>query len=196
MVTDIRDPAARSKISSKPVWHGTGLPSRPESCYTIRRRRVQKGGFQGLYSGINIQPNLLKPHFRFVALRIWRTQRECASVSGEENNPALAQVHSWGVINELNFTPLHTNSMVLTKKFKYNESVIHMSHLQVFRSSLKVLTSSKAHHPLAHEATFLLSLWKAHSVLGAYFRLTHIAIAGRKLARLRIYEAMRRRASR
>ncbi|GBO99369.1 Putative 115 kDa protein in type-1 retrotransposable element R1DM [Eumeta japonica] len=41
--------------------------------------------------------------------------------------PRLARVHCWGVRNKLRFAPSKTNSMVLTKKLKYDDPVVHMN---------------------------------------------------------------------
>ncbi|GBP96814.1 Putative 115 kDa protein in type-1 retrotransposable element R1DM [Eumeta japonica] len=52
---------------------------------------------------------------------------QSASSIEEEANRALARVHCWGVRNKLRFAPSKTNSMVLTKKLKYDDPVVHMN---------------------------------------------------------------------
>ncbi|GBP26542.1 hypothetical protein EVAR_86045_1 [Eumeta japonica] len=47
----------------------------------------------------------------------------------EEINRAPARVHCWGVRNKLRFAPSKTNSIVLTKKLKYDDLVVHMNGL-------------------------------------------------------------------
>ncbi|GBP78908.1 hypothetical protein EVAR_55947_1 [Eumeta japonica] len=49
----------------------------------------------------------------------------------EQVNRAPAHVHCWGVRNKLRFTPSKTNSMVLTKKLKYDDPVVHMNNKQI-----------------------------------------------------------------
>ncbi|GBP24118.1 Probable RNA-directed DNA polymerase from transposon BS [Eumeta japonica] len=49
----------------------------------------------------------------------------------EETNHALGRVHCWGVRNKLRFAPSKTNSMVLTKKLKYDDPVVHMNGEQI-----------------------------------------------------------------
>ncbi|GBP14607.1 Putative 115 kDa protein in type-1 retrotransposable element R1DM [Eumeta japonica] len=57
--------------------------------------------------------------------------RQSASLIEEEANRALARVHCWGVRNKLRFAPLKTNSMVLTKKLKYDDPVVHINGEQI-----------------------------------------------------------------
>ncbi|GBP82536.1 Putative 115 kDa protein in type-1 retrotransposable element R1DM [Eumeta japonica] len=56
---------------------------------------------------------------------------QTASSIEEEANHALARVHCWGVRNKLRFAPSKTNSMVLTKKLKYDDPVVHMNGEQI-----------------------------------------------------------------
>ncbi|GBP21029.1 Putative 115 kDa protein in type-1 retrotransposable element R1DM [Eumeta japonica] len=56
---------------------------------------------------------------------------QSASSIEEEANHALARVHCWGVRNKLRFAPSKTNSMVLTKKLKYDDPVVHMNGEQI-----------------------------------------------------------------
>ncbi|GBP71821.1 Putative 115 kDa protein in type-1 retrotransposable element R1DM [Eumeta japonica] len=51
-------------------------------------------------------------------------------IEGEANR-ALACVHSWGVRNKLRFAPLKNNSMVLIKKLKYDDAVVHINGEQI-----------------------------------------------------------------
>ncbi|GBP29318.1 hypothetical protein EVAR_22689_1 [Eumeta japonica] len=46
---------------------------------------------------------------------------------GGETNRALARVHCWEVRYKLRFAPSKTNSIVLTKKLKYDDPVLHMN---------------------------------------------------------------------
>ncbi|GBP91972.1 Putative 115 kDa protein in type-1 retrotransposable element R1DM [Eumeta japonica] len=56
---------------------------------------------------------------------------QSASSIEEETNHALARVHCGGVRNKLRFAPSKTNSMVLTKKLKYDDPVVHMNGEQI-----------------------------------------------------------------
>ncbi|GBP90791.1 Putative 115 kDa protein in type-1 retrotransposable element R1DM [Eumeta japonica] len=56
---------------------------------------------------------------------------QSASSIEEEANHALARMHCWGVRNKLRFAPSKTNSMVLTKKLKYDDPVVHMNGEQI-----------------------------------------------------------------
>ncbi|GBP10181.1 Retrovirus-related Pol polyprotein from type-1 retrotransposable element R1 [Eumeta japonica] len=57
--------------------------------------------------------------------------RQSVSSIEEEANRALARVHYRGIRNKLRFTPSKTNSMVLTKKLKYDDPVVHMNGEQI-----------------------------------------------------------------
>ncbi|GBP95482.1 Retrovirus-related Pol polyprotein from type-1 retrotransposable element R1 [Eumeta japonica] len=46
-------------------------------------------------------------------------------------NRALTRVHCWRVRNKLRFAPTKTNSMMLTKKLKYDYPVVHMNGEQI-----------------------------------------------------------------
>ncbi|GBP61462.1 Putative 115 kDa protein in type-1 retrotransposable element R1DM [Eumeta japonica] len=56
---------------------------------------------------------------------------QLASSIEKETNHARARVHCWGVKNKLRFTPSKTNSIVLTKKLKCNDPVVHMDGEQI-----------------------------------------------------------------
>ncbi|GBP65862.1 Putative 115 kDa protein in type-1 retrotransposable element R1DM [Eumeta japonica] len=56
---------------------------------------------------------------------------QSASSIEEDANRALARVHCWGVRNKLRFAPSKTNSMMLTKKLKYDDPVVHMNGEQI-----------------------------------------------------------------
>ncbi|GBP86667.1 Putative 115 kDa protein in type-1 retrotransposable element R1DM [Eumeta japonica] len=56
---------------------------------------------------------------------------QSASSIEEKANRALAHVHCWGVKNKLRLAPLKTNSMVLTKKLKYDDPAVHMNGKQI-----------------------------------------------------------------
>ncbi|GBP11962.1 hypothetical protein EVAR_74578_1 [Eumeta japonica] len=52
---------------------------------------------------------------------------QSASSVEEAANRALVHVHCWEVRNKLRFVPSETNSMVLTRKLKYDDPVVHMN---------------------------------------------------------------------
>ncbi|GBP15282.1 hypothetical protein EVAR_92276_1 [Eumeta japonica] len=52
---------------------------------------------------------------------------QSASSIEEDANRAFAHVHDFGVINKLRFALSKTNSMVLTRKLKYDDPVVHMN---------------------------------------------------------------------
>ncbi|GBP34577.1 Retrovirus-related Pol polyprotein from type-1 retrotransposable element R1 [Eumeta japonica] len=56
---------------------------------------------------------------------------QSASSIEEEANRALACVHCWGVRNKLRFAASKTNSMVLTKKLKYDDPVVYMNDAKI-----------------------------------------------------------------
>ncbi|GBP90798.1 Putative 115 kDa protein in type-1 retrotransposable element R1DM [Eumeta japonica] len=56
---------------------------------------------------------------------------QSASSIEEEANRTLARVQCWGVRNKVRFAPSKTNLMVLTKKLKYDDPVVHMNGEQI-----------------------------------------------------------------
>ncbi|GBP04941.1 hypothetical protein EVAR_3816_1 [Eumeta japonica] len=63
----------------------------------------------------------------------------------KELNRALARVHCWGVRNKLKFAPPKINSMVLTKKLKYDDPVVHMNgEVLAFRADPLVIRVREA----------------------------------------------------
>ncbi|GBP26465.1 Putative 115 kDa protein in type-1 retrotransposable element R1DM [Eumeta japonica] len=146
IVAGVGDPAARSKLSGKPSWHGSRLSSGPRGCRQVHWRGVQEKDFERLYTGLYSRSNLLEPDSGFPTPRTRGTRRIRAGVCGpvvpvfsgqsassieEEANRALDRVHCWGVRNKLRFATLKTNSMVLTKKLKYDDPVVHMNGEQI-----------------------------------------------------------------
>ncbi|GBP73887.1 Putative 115 kDa protein in type-1 retrotransposable element R1DM [Eumeta japonica] len=98
----VGDSAACSKLPSKPQWHGSGIPSRP-------------GGYRQAFADDVV---------------LMFSEQSASSIE-EEVNRALACVHCWGVRNKLRFTPSKTNSIVLTKKLKYDDQVVRMNGEQI-----------------------------------------------------------------
>ncbi|GBP78444.1 Putative 115 kDa protein in type-1 retrotransposable element R1DM [Eumeta japonica] len=104
-----------------------------------------EGELPGLHTGLYSRSNLLESHSGLLTPRtrelgvyvqafaddvVLMFSGQSAS-SIEEANHALARVHCWGVRNKLRFAPSKTNSMVLTKKLKYDDPVVHMNGEQI-----------------------------------------------------------------
>ncbi|GBP77958.1 hypothetical protein EVAR_83206_1 [Eumeta japonica] len=56
---------------------------------------------------------------------------QSASSIEEEANRALARVHCWRARNKMIFAPLKNNLMMLIKKLKYDDPVVHMNGEQI-----------------------------------------------------------------
>ncbi|GBP94925.1 Retrovirus-related Pol polyprotein from type-1 retrotransposable element R1 [Eumeta japonica] len=103
------DPAAHSKLPSRPQWHDLGLPLRSGGYRQVRWRGVQKKDFQGLYTSLYSRSNLLESDFELPAPRRRGTRRllqafaddvvlifsgRSDSAVGEDTNRALTHVQS------------------------------------------------------------------------------------------------------
>ncbi|GBP98427.1 Putative 115 kDa protein in type-1 retrotransposable element R1DM [Eumeta japonica] len=106
------------------------------------RRETSKGCIQGSIAGPTFWNLILDSLLRelgelgvyvqaFADDVVLMFSGQSASSIEEEANHALARVHCWGVRNKLRFAPSKTNSMVLTKKLKYDDPVVHMNGEQI-----------------------------------------------------------------
>ncbi|GBP48764.1 Putative 115 kDa protein in type-1 retrotransposable element R1DM [Eumeta japonica] len=107
------------------------------------RRRTSKGCIQGSIAGSTFSNLILDSLHRELVehgvyaqafaddvVRVMFSGQSASSIE-EEANHALARVHCWGVRNKLKFAPSKTNWMVLTKKLKYDDPVVHMNGEQI-----------------------------------------------------------------
>ncbi|GBP24895.1 hypothetical protein EVAR_14229_1, partial [Eumeta japonica] len=146
VVAGFGNPVARSKFPSKHPWHVLGYLRDREVVVRYaggeRRKRNSKGCIQGSITGPSFWNLILDSLLRElgelgVYLQVFADDvvlvfsEQSASSIKEEANRALARVHCWEVINKLRFTSSKTNSMLLTKKLKYDDPVVHMNGEQI-----------------------------------------------------------------
>ncbi|GBP24875.1 Putative 115 kDa protein in type-1 retrotransposable element R1DM [Eumeta japonica] len=107
-----------------------------------RRKRTSKGCIQGCTAGPTFWNLILDSLLRelgelgvyvqaFADDVVLMFSGQSASSIEEEANRDLACVHCWEVINKLRFASSKTNSVLLTKKLKYDDPVVHINCDQI-----------------------------------------------------------------
>ncbi|GBP60537.1 Putative 115 kDa protein in type-1 retrotransposable element R1DM [Eumeta japonica] len=124
------------------------------------QKRTSKGCIQGSIAGPTFWNLILDSLLRelgelgvyvqaFADDVILMYSRQSASLIEEEANRALACVHCWGVRNKLRFAPSKTHSMVMTKKLKYDDPMVHMNGEQIrFVGEIRLLGLTIDHRKL------------------------------------------------
>ncbi|GBP87912.1 Putative 115 kDa protein in type-1 retrotransposable element R1DM [Eumeta japonica] len=77
------------------------------------------------------KPQLLSRSSNIRAACWKRGQKEYFRRVEEDADRALAHVHCWRIKNKLRLSPPKTNLMVLTKKVKYDDPVVHINDEQI-----------------------------------------------------------------